>query len=119
MKTLTKSISDTTSTLSQEDLIPAYKIYHKVFWSKIENKRITTNVYEIQTSLENAPILKIILYKASQHANHPKVQFIPYRIQGITNRDTYKIIIQTQNTFIKYNSIILVYNIEERDVEKM
>ena len=45
--------------------IQAYGIYHKVFESWKGNKRITTNVYEIKISPENAPILKRILYKTS------------------------------------------------------
>ena len=94
MKARIKPISDTTSTLSQEIVIPTYDIYHKVFGSGTGNERITTNVYAIRKSPEHAPILKSILCKASQSANHPTVQFIRYRIQGITNRDIYKTIIQ-------------------------
>ena len=102
----------------QEIFIPGYDIYHKVFGSGTGNDRITTNVYEIRPSPEHAPILKIIVCKASQPDNHPTVQFIQYGIQGITNRDIYKIIIQKQNAFIKDNSIIPVYDINEEDVEK-
>ena len=65
MKTLTKPSSDTPSTFSQEITIPALDIYHKLFGSEKGNGRIITNVHEIQTSPEHAPILKSILYKAS------------------------------------------------------
>ena len=102
----------------QEIFIPGYDIYHKVFGSGTRNDRITTNVYEIRPSPEHAPILKIIVCKASQPDNHPTVQFIPYGIQGITNRDMYKTIIRKQNAFIKDNSIIPVYDINDEDVDK-
>ena len=42
----------------------------------------------------------------------------PYGIQDITNRDTYKTIIQKQNAFINDIYIITVYDIEVRDVDK-
>ena len=60
MKTLTKSSLDTSSTFSQEITIPALDIYHKLFGTEKGNERITTNVYESQTSPEHAPILKSI-----------------------------------------------------------
>ena len=117
-KALTKTTTTDTGTISQEIVIPAYDIYHKVFGSGTGNDRITTNVYEIRTSPEHAPILKSILYKASQPEHHPTVQFILYGIQGITNRDIYKTIIQKQNAFINDNSIIPIYDINEEDVAK-
>ena len=117
-KALTKTTTTDTGTISQEIVIPAYDIYHKVFGSGTGNDRITTNVYEIRTSPEHAPILKSILCKASQPEQHPTVQFIPYGIQGITHSDMYKTIIQKQNAFIKDNSIIPIYDINEEDVEK-
>ena len=39
-------------------------------------------------------------------------------VDKVTNRDMYKIIIQKKNAFIKDSSIIHVYDIEERDVDK-
>ena len=117
-KALTKTTTNDNGTTSQEIVIPAYDIYHKVFGSGTGNDRITTNVYEIRTSPEHAPILKSILCKASQPEQHPTVQFIPYGIQGITNSDIYKTIIQKQNAFIKDNSIIPIYDINDEDVEK-
>ena len=56
--------------------------------------------------------------KASQPDIHPTVQFIPYGIQGITNRDIYKKNIQKQNVFIKDKAIIPFYDINEEDVDK-
>ena len=76
--------------MSQETVIPAYDIYHKVFGLDTGNNRSTTNVYEIRTPPKHAPKLKSILCKASQPANHPTVQFISYGIQSIINRDIYK-----------------------------
>ena len=98
MKTLTKSSSDTSSTFSQEILILSFDLFHKVFGSGTGNERITNNVYEIWTSPEHATTLISILYKASQPTNHPTVQFIPYSIQRITNRDIHKTVIQKENT---------------------
>ena len=60
-KALTKTTSNDTGTTSQEIVIPAYDIYHKVYGSGTGNDRTPTNVYEIRTSPEHAPILKIIL----------------------------------------------------------
>ena len=114
---LTKTTSNDNGTTSQETVIPAYDIYHKVFGSGTGKDRITTNVYEIRTSPEHAPILKSIICKASQPKHRPTVQFIPYGIQSITNKDIYKTIIQKQNAFIKDNSIIPVYDINEEDVK--
>ena len=72
---------------TQELVIPAYDIHNKNFGSGTGTERITTNVYEIRTSPDNAAILKSILCKASYLYNHPTIQFIPYGIQGITNKD--------------------------------
>ena len=94
---------------TQELVIPAYDIHNKKFGSGTGTERITTNVYEIRTSLDKTAILKSILCKASHPNNHPKIQFIPYGIQGITNKDMYKTIIKKQNTFIANSSIILIY----------
>ena len=49
-KALTKTNPDENNKPSQEIVIPAYDIYHKVFGSGTGNDRITTNVYEIWTS---------------------------------------------------------------------
>ena len=87
---------DTISNFIQESVIPAFNLYHKVFGSGIGNKQIITTMRKIRTSPEHSPILKIILYKAPQPANHPAVQFIPYGIQCITQRDIYKTIIQNR-----------------------
>ena len=46
-KALTKTNPDENNKPSQEIVIPAYDIYHKVFGSGTGNDRITTNVYEI------------------------------------------------------------------------
>ena len=118
MKVLTKPFSYSSSNISQEIVIPEYDIYHKLFGSRTGTEWITTNMYEIRTSPENAPILKSILYKASQPTNYPTVKFTPYDIQGITNNNICKIIIQKQNAFIRDNSIIPVYDIDEIDVGK-
>ena len=45
------------------------------------------------------------------------IQLIPYGIQEITNKDIY-IAIVSKNTFFVDNSIIFIYNIEERDIGK-
>ena len=106
------------SITTQELVIPAFDIHNKEFGSGTGNERITSNVYEIRTSPDNAAILKSILCKASHPDNHPTIQFIPYGIQGITNKDIYKTIIKKQNAFIADSSIIPIYDIEERDIHK-
>ena len=78
----------------------------------------TSNVYKLRTFPDNAAILKSILCKASRPDNNPTIQFIPYGIQGITNKDIYKTIITKQNAFISDSSVIPIYEIEERDVDK-
>ena len=84
----------TESNTTQELVIPAFDNHNKEFGSGTGNKRITSNVYEIRTSPDNAAILKSILCKKSHPDNHPTIQFIPYGIQGITNKDIYKNIIK-------------------------
>ena len=74
----------------QEISTPAFDIYHKIFGSGNGEERITITVYEIRTSPKHDGTLKIILCKASYPDDHPIVHFIPYGIQGITNKDTYK-----------------------------
>ena len=87
----------TTETETTQDLvIPAFDIHNKEFRSGTGIERITTNVYEIRTSPDNAAILKNILCKASHPDNPPTIQFIPYGIQGITNKDIYKTIIKNK-----------------------
>ena len=108
----------TESNTTQELLIPAFDIYNTKFGSGTGNERIISNVYEIQTSLDNAAVQKSILYKASHLDNHPTIQFIPYGIQGITNKGIYNTIIKKQNAFIADISIIPIYDIEERDLNK-
>ena len=105
----------------QESVIPAFDIHNNEFGTGIGtgNERITTNVYEIHTSPDNVAILKSNLCKASHPDNNPTIQFIPYRIQGITNNDIYKTIITKQNAFIFDSSIIPIYDTEERDINKL
>ena len=103
---------------TQELVIPAFDIHNKEFGSETGNERITSNMYELRTSPGNAAILKIILCKASHPDNNPTIQFIPYRIQRITNNDIYKTIIKKQNAFISDSSIIPIYDIEESNVNK-
>ena len=104
--------------ITQELVIPAFDIHNKEFGSGTGNERISSNVYELRTSPDNAAILKSILCKASHPDNNPTIQFILYGIQGITNKDIYKTIITKQNAFISDSSIIPIYEIEERDVGK-
>ena len=65
---------------SQELVIPAFYIHNKEFGTGIGTERITTNVYELRTSPDNAALLKSILCKASHPDNALSVQFIPYGI---------------------------------------
>ena len=74
---------------TQEIVILAYDIHHKIFGLGNGEDRITTTVYEIRTSPTHAATLKSILYKVSHPDNHPIVQFIPYGIQGITHKNIY------------------------------
>ena len=53
-----------------------------------------------------------------QHGQPPTIQFIPYDIQEITNKDIYRTIIKKPNSFISEESIISVYDIEEKDINK-
>lgn len=84
----------TGDTITQEIVIPAFDVHHKVFGSGNVEDRITLTVYEIQTSPTHAATLKSILYKASHPDNHSIVQFIPCGIKGVTNKDIYKHIIK-------------------------
>ena len=95
-KALTKPLMDTISNFIQENVIPAFDLYHNYFGSGTGNEQIITTMRKIRTSLKHFSILKIIMYKVSQPANHQAVQFISYRIQGITQCDIYKIIIQNR-----------------------
>ena len=62
---------------TQELVIPAFDIHNKEFGSGTGIERITTNIYEIRISPDNAAILKSILCKTSHPDNHPTIQFIP------------------------------------------
>ena len=104
-------------TVTQEIVIPAFDIHHKVFGSSNGEERSTTSVYEICTSPKHAATLKSILCKASHHDNYAMDHFISYGIQGIINRDIYQNIIKKQNAFIKDNLIIPVHNVEEQDIK--
>ena len=95
-KALTKPSMDIISNFIQESVIPAFDLYHKCFGSGTGNEQIITTMRKIRTSPEHSPILKSIMCKASQLANHPAVQFIIYGMQGITQRDIYKTIIQNR-----------------------
>ena len=86
----------TNNKTTQQLLIPAFDIRHKEFETGTVNERINSNVYELSTSQNNAEILKIILWKNSHPENHPTIQFIPYKIQGITNKEIYKTIIKNK-----------------------
>ena len=99
-------------------MIPAFDIHHKEFETRIGNERITSNVYKLRTSSDNAEILKSILCKTSHPDNHPTIQCIPYGIQSITNKNIYKTIIKKQNAFISGSSTIPLYNGEERNINK-
>ena len=83
----------TEANTTQELVIATFDIHNKEFGSKTETERITIKVYEIRTSPDNEAILKSILCKASHPDNHPTIHFIPYGIQGITNKDIYKTLI--------------------------
>ena len=102
----------------QELIIPAFDIHHKEFGTGTGNEKNKCNAYEIRKSPDNAAILKSILCKSSHSDTHPTIQFIHYGIQGITNKDIYKIIIKKQNAFIVDSSIIQIYDIEERELNK-
>ena len=117
MKTHKKLMRDTATgkNTTQEIVIPAFDIHNKEFGSGTGDERITSNVYEIRTSPDNVAILKNIICKASYTDNHPAIQFIPYGIQGITNKDIYKTIIK-KNALIADSSIIPIYDIEEHDL---
>ena len=103
---------------TQKLVIPAFDIHNKEFGSGTGNERITSNVYELRISPDNAAILKSVLCKASYSDNNPTIQFIPYGIQGTTNKDIYKTIIKKKNAFVSDSSIVPIYDIEERDVNK-
>ena len=79
-----ETFSDNKTT--QELVIPVFDIHNKEFGSGIGTERITSNVYELRKSPDNAAILKTILCKASHPDNNPTIQFIPYGIQGITTQ---------------------------------
>ena len=81
-----KLMRDTTTGKNtiQDLVIPAFDIHNKEFGSGTGNERITSNVYEIRSSTDNA----------SHPDNHLTIQFILYGIQGKTNKDIYKIIIK-------------------------
>ena len=72
----TKKLTRATKTgnnTTQELVIPVFDIHHNVFGSETGNDRITSNVYEIRTSLDNAAIFKSILCKAPHPDNHPTI----------------------------------------------
>ena len=105
-------------TVIQEIVIPAFDIHHTKIGSGNGEERITTTVYEIYTSPTHAAKIKSTLYKVSYPKSHPFIQFTPYGIQGITNKDIYKIFIKKANVLVKDNSIISIHDVEEGDIRK-
>ena len=87
-----KPIIETTydNKITQELVITAFDIHNIEFGSGTGNKRITSNMYKLRTSPDNAAIFKIIICKASHLDNNPTTQFIPYGIQGIIKKKIYK-----------------------------
>ena len=77
IEALTKPLSDLSPTFSQSIVISVYNIYQKVFESGTGTENITTNVYEIRSSPENAPVLKrifiqgITTYQPPNSTIHP------------------------------------------------
>ena len=98
-KPLTKETTSNHAS-TQEIVILTYDIYNKVFGLGIGVDNITTTFFEIRTSLQHTLILKSILYKISHTNNNPTVQYIPYDIQEITNKDAYKTVVKKKNVYI-------------------
>ena len=73
---------------------PSIRYSQQIFFSGTGNDRITSNVYEMRTFPDKATILKKHTCKASHPDNHPTIQLIPYRIQEITNKYIYQVIIK-------------------------
>ena len=103
---------------SQELVILAFDIHNKEFGTGTGTEIIASHVYELRTSPDNTVLLKSIICITSHPDNNLSIQFIPYGIQGIANKDIYKSIIKKQNVVISDSSIILIYEIEEKDVNK-
>ena len=108
--------SKTGEKTTQEIVIPVFDIHRKIFGSGNGDDRITTTIYEIRTSPTHEATLKSILCVASHPDNDPLYNSFLYGIQGITHKDIYKNMIKKQNAFIKENSIVPVYDINERDI---
>ena len=66
----------------QKIVIPAPDLYCKEIVDSNGNERISTFSYEIRTSLNNAHMLKNLLYKISNEDNSNLI-FISYVIQSI------------------------------------
>ena len=84
----------TGNTVTQEIVIPAFDIHNTVFGFSNGEDRITTTVYEIRTSPQHTATLKSIQCNTSHSDNHHTVKFVPYEIQGITNKYIYKTMIK-------------------------
>ena len=103
-------LTTTNNKTTQELVIPVFSIYHNEFGTGPRNERITYNIYELRTSPDNEAILKSILCKASHPDNHPTIQFFPYEIQGITNKNIYK----TKQIHFRYLHHFRIRNRRER-----
>ena len=66
----------------QKNVIPVLDLYCKEIVDSNGNERISTFSYEIRTSLNNAHMLKNLLYKISNEDNSNLI-FISYVIQSI------------------------------------
>ena len=66
----------------QKIVIPVLDLYCKEIVDSNGNERISTFSYEIRTSLNNAHMLKNLLYKISNEDNSNLI-FISYVIQSI------------------------------------
>ena len=79
-------------------VIPAFGHYSKEVGDGNRNERVTTFAYEIQTSLDNANMLKNLLSKI-YHEGNVKLRSIPNGMQSSSKQGTMKNIILQQNIF--------------------
>ena len=110
---LSKKQHSTTSLHREQLSLPLLFIVN-IFFSGTGDDRITINIYELRTYPDYVDILKSIPRKLSLPENHSTIYFIPYSIQGFTNKDIYRTIILKK--YLSQTASLYLYITSKREM---
>ena len=103
---------------SERIILPTFDPYSKNIGHGNGDQRISTFVYEIRTSPENAIILKNILCKISMNDRN-EMTFIPYGMDslGTETRDITRTMIIKQNIFLTDIAVVPIFGVLKEEEE--